>query len=623
MSERGLSLISERDDAVVTAALRSLDTGGDLFVINLCASMTPVHVDQQTLPSGVDRFKLYQVSRMEDGRRRYRLRLGFFHTESAAEDVLVAVRSRFATAFTTCLCNEDLKSASVFLKRPLHELQHEFDTQRTGRFKVSRPLNIPTMDSSATDNPIPTFADAKLTLDQQLEALIDQQLLGVALTDSTPAVAPPVRSQPKPTVVSAPAKNSSRSELTASTPPVGVSPQRVSTNNQFHVGSGVNIPDSGLSLTPDQHTLPKVKPANGHQANQAAASLAAKSVVPAPARSAETKSNSQVAAPISKAPVAAPTVARTAPVVPSNGWRQESNDGVPTLDTTQTIHALTKSELEDANVAKWFVVQLAVSDHAINLDTMPHLDIFEAYALYSVSVMAEGGVRHSLRLGFFSEEVSAQAVMGYLRTFFGSPTIERVSKTEHERFVSSKQKPVEKAIEQRTPAAQPDKLKGDVVTFDAKRSVTAPAAKQPIQQKPIAAKPVTKTVNTPQGSPPRSGAMSPVPRVSTTPVNRPIAPSPEVSMPAIRPMVTTRITGKYAAPAVRHARQGTGNTNMPLSAGTNAGNRTGNKSSSNAPFNGQVDLLDDAALLGLSDSQILRVKSNPSLLSRLVNKLTR
>jgi len=79
-------------------------------------------------------------------------------------------------------------------------------------------------------------------------------------------------------------------------------------------------------------------------------------------------------------------------------------------------------------------VQLAVSDQPVNLDAMPHLDIFEAYRLYSVATAGSGKIMHSLRLGFFKEAVSAEAVSGYLKTFFGSPTIMRVSVAEHARF---------------------------------------------------------------------------------------------------------------------------------------------------------------------------------------------
>ena len=49
---------------------------------------------------------------------------------------------------------------------------------------------------------------------------------------------------------------------------------------------------------------------------------------------------------------------------------------------------------------------------------MPHLDIFEVYRLYSVASAGGGKIVHSLRLGFFREVVSAEAVSGYLKTFF-------------------------------------------------------------------------------------------------------------------------------------------------------------------------------------------------------------
>jgi hypothetical protein len=93
--------------------------------------------------------------------------------------------------------------------------------------------------------------------------------------------------------------------------------------------------------------------------------------------------------------------------------------------------------MEDAAQEKWFAVQLAVSDQPVNLDAMPRLDIFEAYRLYSVASAGSGKIVHSLRLGFFKEAVSAEAVMGYLQTFFGSPTVMRVSVAEHARFQGS------------------------------------------------------------------------------------------------------------------------------------------------------------------------------------------
>ncbi len=104
------------------------------------------------------------------------------------------------------------------------------------------------------------------------------------------------------------------------------------------------------------------------------------------------------------------------------------------LDSTQTLRALTPLELSDSAKSKWFVVQLGLSEQPVDLRTVPHLDIFDEYHLYTVAGLDQDKILHSLRLGFFSEEVSASVVAGYLKTFFGNPEIKRVACAEYERF---------------------------------------------------------------------------------------------------------------------------------------------------------------------------------------------
>jgi hypothetical protein len=134
-------------------------------------------------------------------------------------------------------------------------------------------------------------------------------------------------------------------------------------------------------------------------------------------------------------PAYTPVAAKpAAPALPPLRITGASTAQAPELDSTQTIRALTISEMDDAAQEKWFAVQLAVSEQPVNLDAMPRLDIFEAYRLYSVASAGSGKIVHSLRLGFFKEAVSAEAVSGYLKTFFGSPTIMRISVAEHARF---------------------------------------------------------------------------------------------------------------------------------------------------------------------------------------------
>ena len=80
------------------------------------------------------------------------------------------------------------------------------------------------------------------------------------------------------------------------------------------------------------------------------------------------------------------------------------------------------------------MVQLSLSDQRVDLSAVPHLDIFDEYHLYVVDSVEQGKVLHSLRLGFFSEEVSASVVAGYLKTYFNDSEIKRVATAEYDRF---------------------------------------------------------------------------------------------------------------------------------------------------------------------------------------------
>ena len=213
-------------------------------------------------------------------------------------------------------------------------------------------------------------------------------------------------------------------DLTYSDPPAPTPVQSASPSSQpFHVAKGVSIGELPISLQADAQN--KEKPAKADPVKtpssvKAPASPPMKAAAPSKPPVALTK-----AAPPAKAAVQPPKASLPPPRL----------DGpLPDLDSTQTIRALTSAELNDEAQDKWFAIQLAASEQPVNLDTMPHLDIFEAYRLYSVAIAGSGKIVHSLRLGFFKEAVSAEAVSGYLKTFFGSPSVLRISVAEHARF---------------------------------------------------------------------------------------------------------------------------------------------------------------------------------------------
>jgi hypothetical protein len=130
-------------------------------------------------------------------------------------------------------------------------------------------------------------------------------------------------------------------------------------------------------------------------------------------------------------------VVATAPA-PAPREVKKLDEPLKSLECTQTIRALTPRELEDNEVSRWFVIQLALADHAFDPDAVPNLDIFSEYRLYSVAGLDQGRVVHALRLGFFREEIGAVAVASYLAAYWDKPTIKRVSLAERERFADQR-----------------------------------------------------------------------------------------------------------------------------------------------------------------------------------------
>jgi hypothetical protein len=107
------------------------------------------------------------------------------------------------------------------------------------------------------------------------------------------------------------------------------------------------------------------------------------------------------------------------------------------MDSTQTVRTLTPLELADGEASRWFAIQLMLREEPIEVEQVPSLGIFTEYQLYSVTGLEQDRVMHALRVGFFSTELAAEAVAGYLAAYFDSPVIKRVSIAERERFADA------------------------------------------------------------------------------------------------------------------------------------------------------------------------------------------
>ena len=113
----------------------------------------------------------------------------------------------------------------------------------------------------------------------------------------------------------------------------------------------------------------------------------------------------------------------------------ESADGgaIPLLkpDDTGTRRALKEAVASNAPVS--FAVQLQWSVQPAELDKVPPLAIFSAYTLYTVEGSRDGRKWYGLRLGFFSDAISAKQVAHYVRSEFASVAVVPVSPQEKAR----------------------------------------------------------------------------------------------------------------------------------------------------------------------------------------------
>jgi len=116
-----------------------------------------------------------------------------------------------------------------------------------------------------------------------------------------------------------------------------------------------------------------------------------------------------------------------------------AHGGIPLLkpDDTGTLRALKEAVASNAPVA--FAVQLQWSVQAVELDKVPPLAIFSAYTLYTVEGSREGRKWYGLRLGFFTDAISAKQVAYYVRSEFTSVAVVPVSPQEKARATEQDQ----------------------------------------------------------------------------------------------------------------------------------------------------------------------------------------
>ncbi len=176
-----------------------------------------------------------------------------------------------------------------------------------------------------------------------------------------------------------------------------------------------------------------------------------------------------------------------------------SDTGISLLkpDDTGTRRALKEAVSQNAPVS--FAVQLQWAVQPVELDKVPPLAIFSAYTLYTVEGSREGRKWYGLRLGFFSDAISAKQVAYYVRSEFASVAVVPVSPQERLR-ATEEDKKTSAALAFPRKARQTPVDEFKLIDPDQDAKPAAPAAPKPASAKPSGA-PVAARAPAPASQP--------------------------------------------------------------------------------------------------------------------------
>lgn len=150
-------------------------------------------------------------------------------------------------------------------------------------------------------------------------------------------------------------------------------------------------------------------------------------------------------------------------------------------EDTSTRRALRQAVAQKAPVS--FAVQLNWSVEPIDVKSVPSLSIFKAYTLYVTRGPREGRAWYSLRLGFFTDAISAKQVAYYVSKSFESVAV--VPVTEEERAYAGEH-PIDASKLTGTPHDKDPLQQRIDQVLDADRQQSKPVPFKPAAPKPAA-----------------------------------------------------------------------------------------------------------------------------------------
>jgi hypothetical protein len=353
------------------------------FVINLCASTTPVGLVHPSHPQ-LKRFTFFVSRRREEGRERFRLHMGYFSSQEEAEKLLDAVRDIYPAAWAGVAPGQNLRSRTP------------------GNAPASQPAAAAPAPAPVAAPPSEETAAHSLTnVRAAIDSLRDQP--------AAPAQPPAAVSTTTPAAASAPA------------PPAAAAAEPL---------RGAQV----LRLLEDAPAQPA----------SAAAPLAPRTNVAAAAP--VTKAAAPAARAASAAALNAPTTAqRAAPQlrsVPAPRPAAHSSGAAQRVAPPMAASGAPARTYAAPPELAAYAVQLLWSVQPIDMSQIPQLAIFAAYTLYGAEGNRDGRRWYGLRLGFFTDAVSAKQVAQYVRSEFKSVSVVPVTQRERSRATAATAKPL-------------------------------------------------------------------------------------------------------------------------------------------------------------------------------------
>jgi hypothetical protein len=492
--------MSAKPDYVVSKLTRPTGgaaTGG--FVINLTSSTTPMALSQPKDPT-LAQYTFFVSRRLEDGRERFRLHMGYFESMQSAEEMLVVVRDVYPGAWAgeapgkKLRANNPATAAAAAPAAPAKPAAAAVPAPAAPA-APARAVAAPAPPAAPVPAPAPAIpaADAnaapvrhpfeaappppvlKYEPEEPFELLDEPDFKPANVPVVHPPAAPVVSASKPVAAKPAPAK-----PVAKPVAPKAAAPKPAVAAKPAAAKPAATKPVAPKAAAPKPAVAPKAaapKPA------APAPAAPAPSAPPVAARPAP-------ATPVAKPPVVAPKIAAkvSAPALQASAPAPAPKAPEPTvqmpvlsatpsltnvrsvieelddLSDTQTIRLLERhtpfregsSEAnvdeairvikpEDAqsmqaiknevkrNAPVLFAVQLDWSVTAFDMAKVPPLAIFNAYTLYTTEANREGRTWYGLRLGFFSDAVSAKQVAYYVRSDFKTVSVVPVTTIEKER----------------------------------------------------------------------------------------------------------------------------------------------------------------------------------------------